>query len=268
MTDALLTPVEPTKQQHRWWLRALVIVFAIAALGGLAELALRAIIPTVIAGLVREKLDLPQSHPVDVTLGGSALIPALTGHVNDVTLRVDDVNVYGDIHADISASAASIPFDPSSGRMQGATASVTIPSDNMGPLMSLVSNGLIDEGEVHNGTIELGHTMQMFGFDAHVSATLAVSIDDGNLLIEPSAIKAAGFDLTAEQLRPLLGNTAAALLDAHTVCVRDQIPAGITLTRVDLTSTLSGGAATVTAALDPDLLSNPKEQQPGSCEAT
>lgn len=255
------------KRKPRWGLRLLVVVLSIAALGGIAELGLRAIIPTVIANLVRDNMGLPKDHPVEVKLGGSALFPALTGHVNDVTLRVSDVEVYDSIEADLFASAALIPFDPTTGEMKGATASVTIPSTSMDSVMSLVSNGLIDEGEVQNGTIELGHTMQMFGFDARIAATLAVSIDDGNVLVEPAAISAAGFNLTAEELRPLLGNAAAALLDTHTVCVRDQIPAGITLTKVELKSNALGGTATVSASLAPDLLSNPKQQQPGTCEA-
>lgn len=255
------------KHKPRWWLRIFISVLALAALGGLAELALRAIIPNVFAGVVREQMGLPDSYPVEVELGGPALFPALTGHVNNVTLRVNRVEVFDSIEANLFATATSVPFDPTKGDIVGATASVTIPSKSMGAVMALVSNGLIDEGKVQNGTIELGHTMQMFGFDARIAANLAVSIQDGNVLVEPTAISAAGFSLTAEQLRPLLGNTAAALLDTHTVCVRDQIPAGITLTKVELQSSALGGFATVSASLAPDILSNPMQQQPGICDA-
>ena len=87
------------------------------------------------------------------------------------------------------------------------------------------------------------------------------------MLVSPTEIKAAGFDLSAEQLRPMLGETAAALLDTHTGCVRDRLPAGITLTDIDLRANSQGGSATVTASLAPDLLSNPKQMQPGSCGA-
>lgn len=267
MSTETNTPASTTKGRPRWWMRLVVVVLVVAALGGLAELGLRAIIPNVIAGLVRDNMGLPKDHPVEVELGGSALFPALTGHVNDVTLRVDDVEVFDSIEANLFASADSVPFDPTNGDLRGATASVTIPSTSMDSVMSLVSNGLIDEGEVQNGTIELAHTMQMFGFDARVAANLAVSIDKGDVLVEPAAISAAGFNLTAEELRPLLGNTAATLLDTHTVCVRDQIPAGITLTSVELKSNALGGSATVSASLAPDLLSNPKQLQPGTCEA-
>ena len=118
---------------------------------------------------------------------------------------------------------------------------------------------------VRNGEIELGRTMQMFGWDTQIAASLALSIQDGDVLVDPTEIKAAGFDLTVDQLRPLLGEAAATLLDTHTLCVRDKLPAGITLTDIDLRANGEGGQATVTATLAPDLLSNPKQMQMGSC---
>lgn len=255
------------KRRPRWWLRLLVTLVAVVALAGIAELGLRAIIPNVIAGLVRDNMGLSKDHPVEVELGGSALLHALTGRVGDVTMRVPKVEVVEGIEADLFASADSIPFDPTKGDIRGAVASATIPSSDMSALAALVSDGLIDAGSVSNGEIELGRTMQMFGFETQIAASLALSIQDGDVLVNPTEIKAAGFDLTAEQLRPLLGDTAAALLDTHTVCVRDRLPAGITLLDIDLKANALSGSATVTAALAPDLLSNPAQLQLGSCAA-
>lgn len=253
------------RPRPRWWARVLVAVFIVAALAGVAELGLRAIIPNVIAGLVRDNLHLKADHPVEVQLGGSALLHTLTGRVGEVTMQVPGIKVLEGIEADLSASADSIPFNPTTGEMTGVTASATIPSNDMTALVSLVSDGMIDEGTVHNGEIELGRTMEMFGWETQIAASLALSIQDGDVLVDPTEIKAAGFDLTAEQLRPLLGETAAALLDTHTVCVRDRLPAGITLTGIDLRANAGSGSATVTAKIAPDLLSNPKQMQTGSC---
>ena len=253
------------KRKPRWWLRIVATVFAIAALAGIGELGLRAIIPNVIAGLVRENLHLSTKHPVEVELVGSALVHALAGNVGDVTLRVPALKVMDGIEVDMAATAASIPFNPSNGEIKGASASATIPSGDMSALVSLVSEGLIDEGTVRNGEIELSRTMQMFGWDTQIAASLALSIQDGDVLVDPTEIKAAGFDLTVDQLRPLLGEAAATLLDTHTLCVRDRLPAGITLTDIDLRANGEGGQATVTATPAPDLLSNPKQMQMGSC---
>lgn len=255
------------KRRPRWWLRAILALLLVAVLAVAAEFALRAIIPNVIANAVRENMGLPGTHPVKVELSGSSLLPALTGHVGEVEVTVPRVEVFDGIETTLFASAESVPFDPTKGDIVGATASATIPSSSMDALMKLATDGLVDEGEVRDGELELGRTMQIFGFDVHLTVGLAVSVQHGDLLVEPTSINAAGFNLTTEQLRPMLGDSAVALLETHTVCVRDRIPAGITLTDVELTTTALGGSAKVTASLDPDILSNPEQQQLGSCEA-
>lgn len=268
MTDStpLETEAEPRRRRPRWWLRLLVVLVAVVVLAGAAEVALRLIIPNVIAGVVRENMGLPVEYPIEVELHGSSLIPALSGRVGEVELTIPDVEVFDGIETTLFAHAQSMPFDPTTGDIVGATASATIPSSSMGAVAALATNGLVDEGSVQDGELHLGSTLEMFGFEVHITAGLAVSVQDGDLLIDPTSINAAGFNLTTDQLRPMLGNAAASLLDTHAVCVRDRIPAGITLTDIDLSSNAFGDSATVTAALDPDVLSNPAKQQLGTCE--
>lgn len=253
------------RAKRRWWLRILVAVVALVVLAGGAELALRAIIPNVIANVVREHLKLDETHPVAVELGGSALLPALTGRVGDVSVTVPDVQVLDGIEATLHAHADSLPFDPTKGEIRGATASAKIPASSMGAIMGLATDGLVDEGDVRPGELVVGRTLPIFGFEVHLTVSLAVSVQQGDLLIEPTSFSAVGFDLTADELRPLLGDAAAKLLDVHTVCVSDKLPAAITLTEVALSYTGGGGAATVSIDIAPDALSNPAQQEPGSC---
>ncbi len=254
-----------SRSKPRWWLRAAVAVVALAVLAGGAELALRAIIPSVIANVVRENLQLDEAHPVRVELGGSALLPALTGRVGEVSVTVPHVQVLDGIEATLHAHADSLPFDPTKGEIRGATASAKIPASSMGAIVALATDGLVDEGDVRPGELIVGRTLPIFGFEVHLTVGLAVSVQQGDLLIEPTSLSAVGFDLTADELRPLLGDAAAKLLDAHTVCVRDRLPAAITLTEVALSYTGGGGAATVSIDIAPDALSNPAMQEPGSC---
>lgn len=253
------------RRRRRWWLRILVTLVVIALLAVGAEFALRAIIPSVIASNVREGLGLGKDHPVEVQQGGSALMHALTGHVGEVQLTVPDVEVFDGIVTTLHASADSMPFDPTAGDILGGTASATIPSSSMDAVVKLATDGLVDTGEVRAGEILVGRTIELFGLQVPLSATLAVSVENGDLLIEPTSVRAVGFDLQAEQLRSLLGESAAGVLDAHAVCVRDRMPAGIRLTGIELRSGLLGGSATVTVDLAPDLLSNPRQQQLGTC---
>jgi hypothetical protein len=257
--------VNETRRKPRWWLRILIVVAVLGVLALGAEFALRAIIPNVIAGAVRENLGLRQDHPVAVELDGSSLLPALTGRVGHVEVTVPDVEVFDGIEATLFAQADSMPFDPTKGEIVGGSASATVPSQSMNAVVALATSGLVDTGEVGDGEIRVGKTMQIFGFDVLLSTTLAVSVAHGDLLIQPTAVSAAGFDLSTDELRSMVDEPVASMLDVHTVCVRDQLPTGITLTGLELSSTALGGSATVTADLAPDLLSNPAQQQPGSC---
>lgn len=266
VTEPLQASAAP-KRGRRVWLRILVSVIALALLAGVTELALRAIIPNVIASSVRQELGLDSTHEIEVTQGGSALWYALTGRVGEVAVTVPDLEVLAGIETTLSARADALPFNPTSGEIVGGVVSATIPSSSMSALVSLATNGLVDTGEVRAGEILVGKTIELFGFEVPLSAALAVGVENGDLLIKPNSLRAVGFDLQAEQLRALLGDGAAELLDAHTVCVRDRLPAGVELLDLDLRGTMLGGSAVVTARLAPDLLSNPLQQQPGSCAA-
>lgn len=252
-------------KRRRPWLRALVAFGVLVLLVAGAELTLKAIIPNVIANEVRGGLGLDRQHPVWVQQNGSALLRAVTGRVGDVEVTVPEVEIFEGIETTLYARAESIPFNPTSGDIIGGVASATIPSSSMNALVQLATNGLIDRGEVHGGEILVGKTIELFGFEVPLSASLAVSVEQGDLLIQPNSVQAVGFDWQLEDLRPLLGEEAATVLDAHTVCVRDRIPAGIELLDLELRSAMLGGVATVTVALAPDLLSNESQQQVGSC---
>ncbi|MFC7765883.1 hypothetical protein [Leucobacter soli] len=52
------------------------------------------------------------------------------------------------------------------------------------------------------------------------------------------------------------------MLSPHDVCVADRLPTGLELTGIDLLST---GAARLTVAVAPDILSNPAQLETGSC---
>lgn len=258
---------EAAKRKPRWWLRIVIALAVIGVLAVCAEFALRAIIPSVIAGEVRENLQLSPSHTVTVDLQGSALLPALTGRVGPATVTVPDAVVFEGIEADLQVSADSIPFDPSKGLIENGVISVTVPYRSMSAIVSLATHGMVDTGEIDGGELVVGRTFSLFGLDVSVMGSLQVTVEEGDLVVVPTAVKAVGFDLSAERLRALLGDSASGVLDPHTVCVRDQLPVGITLQSLKLSSTVLGGTATATATVDPDVLSNPAKQGFGTCES-
>jgi len=251
------------ERKPRWWLRVLSVVVVLGLLVGAAELALRLIIPNVIAAAVREQLDLSSDHPVEVSLGGSALLHTLMGRVGQVTVAIDDAELVDGLRGEVSLSADSVPFDFAERKISGGSAELTIDREQLPAAISLLTSGAADGAEVRGGELAVSRTMQMFGADVPLSISLALSVEDGDVSIEPRSITAAGFDLTADQIRAASGGTLDELLSTHVVCVRDQIPRGITLTGLRLSST---GSVDLRVSLDPGIVSDPSQREPGSCE--
>lgn len=262
MNAADATGREP-RRRRRWWIWALGGLVAVGLLAGAGELALRAIIPTVVANEVRDQLGLAPEHPVEVQLEGSTVLSALTGSVGPIEVGVPDVPVLGDITATISASADSVPFNPSRGEITGGSASVTIPAESIGAVVALVTDGFADTGEVRGNQILVGRTMELFGQTVTLSVALGLAIDEtGEVRITPASINAAGFDLTAEELNEVTGGSLSMLLGDHEFCVRDQLPEGVTLTAIRFSSL---GSVTIDADFAPRILSDPAQQRPGEC---
>lgn len=244
------------RKRRRWWPRIAAIVVVIGLLLGAAEFALRLIVPNVIAGAVREQLDLSADHPVDVELGGSALWHTITGRVGQVTVRVDDAQLVEGLRGDMELQAEAVPFDFANGDIEDAKVRLTVDRDQLPAAVSLLTAGIADSGEVQGGQLVVGRTAQIFGIDVTISVSLGLSVEGGDVVVDPKALSAAGFDLTAEQLSSLLDITA------QTVCVRDRLPIGVTLTDIALSST---GSVTIGAELAPGIVSDAAQREPGTC---
>lgn len=244
------------RPRRRWWKGVLAAVVVLGLLLGAGELALRLIVPGVIAGAVREKLELSADHPVEVSLGGSALLHALTGRVGEVSVVVDDAEFVENLRGELRLRADAVPFDFAHGEILGATAQLTIRRDDLPAAIGLLTGGLAESGEVRSGELVVGRTVEIFGVGVPVSVSLGLSVDDGDVLIDPKSITAAGFDLTAEQLSSLVN------IAEQSVCVRDRLPAGLTLTGIELSST---GSVILSAGIDPGIASDPAEREPGTC---
>ncbi|MFA5607857.1 MAG: LmeA family phospholipid-binding protein [Leucobacter sp.] len=246
-----------------WVKRLLGVILAIALVVAAGEIALRLIIPGVIADEMRGQLGLSQDHPVDVSLRGSTLVHAAQGRIGAVSVTIPDAPLIEGLRADAYLAAESAPFDLTAGDIVGGTAGLTLRPDQLGPALAILTSDIVDSGEVRDGSIRVGRTMDILGQQVPLSATLRLEIvDGGDVLVTPEGLNAAGFDLTAEQIAQLVGPVLEPLLQPRTVCVRDRLPRGIELTNVTLSST---GSATLEATLAPTLMSDPSQFENGSC---
>lgn len=248
-----------------WTKRLIGVVIAVALLAGVAEIALRLIVPGTVATAVRTGLKLTPDHPVEVSLGGSALLFALGGRVGDITVTVPDAPLFEGVEADARLEAGSVPFDPTSADIRDGSVELTVSRDRLGPMIATLTNGVADSGEVRDGALKVGRTMEIFGQQVPLSATLKLDVvDGGDVEVRPEGLSAAGLDLSAEQLAQITGSALEPLLQPRIVCVKDQLPRGITLTDITFSST---GSAIVSADLAPGILSDPEEQANGTCGA-
>jgi len=250
------------RRRSRWWVRLIGAVAVIALLGGAAEVALRLIIPGIIQDAIRTELHLTDDHPVDVELGSSTLFAALRGGVDDVTVEVPNVPLLEGVEADGRAHAARIPFDPTKGPITDGTAELTVSKEQLGSVVELVTQGIAQSGEVRDGSLVVGRSLDVFGQSIELNASIGLAIVDGDVQIEPRGVKAAGFDLSAEQIAAATGSLLDPILEPQTLCVLDRLPAGITLTDIVLSST---GSASIRAELSPGIASDPAQLEQGTC---
>ncbi|KIP51466.1 LmeA family phospholipid-binding protein [Leucobacter komagatae] len=240
----------------------IALVVSIGVLAGLGEWGLRLLVPGIVETQVRSKLDLPKSHPVDVELGGSALLHAIRGGVGDIEVDIPDAPVVDGVTATLTFRADQVPFAVTTGDIENPTASIYVPAANLGPVISMLTSGVADTGKTSGGDLVVGRTIDALGFQVPIEATLKLSVEDGMVRVEPTGLSAVGFDLSAEQLAAATGGLLDPLLSSRVMCVSDKLPAGVTLEQIRVTT----GGASVDVSLTPDFLSNAAQRAPGTCE--
>jgi hypothetical protein len=108
------TPIEQPKKRRRLvgWLIALGALVVLLVIGYfVAEQAARSYAADRIHDELASAFDLDADHPMQIDLGGgSLLLQAASGTVDNVDVAIDDVPL-GDITGDITLAAAGIPLD-------------------------------------------------------------------------------------------------------------------------------------------------------------
>lgn len=247
---------------RRWAKLTIAGAVSLAVLAGGAEIALRALVPNIIAGALRESLAIPSDHPVAVEMQGPAVWYALGGNIGNADVTIPHAEVAEGVTATLRFHADRVPFNVTGGDLRGGIASVYVSNSQLSPVISMLTSGVADSGRTRDGDIAVGRTIDAFGFSVPLEATLNVSVESGGIVrVVPKGLSAVGFDLDAEQLGAATGGLLEPLLSAHDVCVADQLPAGVTLTVIDVTPR----GVEVEAKLADDFLSNPSQLEMGSC---
>ena len=246
------------------WVRWLVALVVIIVLGGILEFSLRAFLPTMVEGGSRLALRVPEESPVTVDTEGSFALNAFRWRIADTTVTAADVPLTDGITARATLQIGAMPLFPAFGKLRDGTATFTIPADQIEATTQLMSGGMAEWSEVRDGTLHMGGTITNDQLDFDVPVDLSVpyegvadlSVVDGDMVIDMR-------DVTVENQGFATSVIVEMLQTTHTVCIADRLPAGLTLTSIELQAE---GDIILRADLSETLLSNPDERRRGSCE--
>jgi hypothetical protein len=231
-------PAEAPRRRRRWigWIVAAVVLVVLLVVGYIvAESAAR----SYATGLIRDELgaalSLDADQPMAIDLGGgSLLLQAAGGSIDRVTVDVDDV-AFGDVTGDLSLAATGISIDGET-PADSLTGSATIDADNVQKLRSYISAIDLDAITLGDGVVDVSTTVPVLVFTLPVSASIAPSVDNGDLLFSPVSVTVNGAEFSLAELREgPFGDIADRVVASQSFCVAEYLPASIVLTGVDVT---------------------------------
>jgi LmeA-like phospholipid-binding len=249
--------IEVPRKRHRGR-RALIIllIVVIVLVAGffVADYFAKKYATSYVQQQVAKELDLTSTRSVDVDLGsGSILLQALSGRIDDVSVKVDPLVVNG-----LSGSATLVAH--------GVPLSTTVPVTSLGVSVRIPSSTIhtaitqIPSLAPYKPTVAIGKkdvdvaaTVSVFGLPQRVGVTLSPKVTKG----KPGfAIESAEFDgvkISATALDRYIPGVAAILHSGVSLCIANELPksfklTGISLKGQSLVSTFSGDGVRLNSA--------------------
>ena len=234
----------------------LIVVIVLATLLVAAELLARSILPGIVRGIVVDQLELPADQQLEVHADGILLPQLVTGNLDSLHLSSDAVTI-GGITGAADITATGIPLR--GGDLSSATGTVRIDQDQFAGLLA-TSDLPIESVTLDAPNATLSGTVPVLGFPVSIALTLTPGADAGELLLTPVALQVAGVDLDAAEISGL-GDIGAQLTQPQRICIADRLPAGLTVTGIEVRGT------EVVVDLDADgaIVTDATLQQNGNC---
>lgn len=250
--------MSPGRKKRRRGVIALVIIVALVVVLAVAgELTARAVVPGIVADKVRSALKLPSDHPVTVGVGDQIMLLSLAqSRLDDVDISSRDVT-FEALTVDAMAHAARVSFD---GTMSDAVISAEITAENLLALLPADSIP-IDDLRLDAGNAILSTSFAAFGATIPLSLTMQPSIADGDLLLAPQSLSIGNLDLSVDDVSSLASAAGIDTSEPIRLCLRGEIPAGVTLT----SATASGGVLRVEAQIADTIATDAALQANGTC---
>ncbi|QYM65668.1 DUF2993 domain-containing protein [Microbacterium sp. Se5.02b] len=255
-TSAAATDAAP-RTRRRWPWVVLIVVVVLALLVVAAEFIARAVLPGIVRSIVVEQLDLPADQQLDVETEGLLLPQLIGGSLDTLHLSTDSVTLEG-ITGAADVTATGVPLR--GGDLGGASGTIRIDQEEFTSLLS-GTDLPIESVEFAAPNATVGGSIDVFGSAVPLSLTLTPGAVDGDLELTPVAASIGGLDIDLDQLGSNLGSLGARLTEPQRVCIADQLPAGLTLTGLEIVE----GAAVIDIDVDGAIVTDASLQEKGVC---
>ncbi|KYJ99438.1 LmeA family phospholipid-binding protein [Microbacterium sp. CH1] len=245
-------------RRRRWPWVVLIVVVVVAALVVAAELVARAILPGVVRSIVIEQLDLPADQQLDVETEGILLPQLLAGRLDTLRLSTDAVTLQG-ITGAADVTATGVPLR--GGDLDGADGTIRIDQDQFTALLS-DTDLPVDTVEFAAPNATLGGSFAVLGTPVPVSVTFTPGAAEGDLELTPVAASIGGVDIDLDRVGSSLGSLGAGITEPRRVCIADQLPAGLTLTGLEIVE----DEAVIDIDVNGAIVTDESLQEKGTCD--
>lgn len=249
----------PARRRRRWPWVVLAIVVVLAALVVAAEFVARAMLPGVVRSLVIDQLDLPADQQLDVEADGILLPQLIGGTLDRLHLSTDSVTLEG-ITGAVDVTATGIPLR--GGDLRGAEGTIRIDQEQFTSMLA-TTDLPVDTLTLEAPNATVAGSIAVLGLDVPISLTLTPGAVDGELELTPVSLSVGGVEIDASQVGSSLGSLGADLTRPQRICIADQLPAGLTLTGLEI----EGTAAVIDIDVDGAIATDQTLLDKGVCPA-
>jgi hypothetical protein len=222
------TPARPKRRRWPWVLLIVVVVLGLLVVA--AEFIARAVLPGVVRSLVIDELNLPADQQLDVEADGILLPQLIGGTLDSLHLSTDSITLEG-ITGAADVTATGVPLR--GGDLGGASGTIRIDQTQFTALLADTDLPVDDVAfDAPNATVS--GTIPVLGIDIPVSLTVTPGAAEGDLELTPVELSVGGLVIDAGQVGSTLGSLGETLTQTQQICIADQLPAGLTLTGLEI----------------------------------
>lgn len=245
----------PARKRWPWVL--LIVVVVLAALVVAAELIARAVLPGIVRGIVIEQLDLPADQELAVEADGILLPQLIGGTLDSLHLSTDSVTLEG-ITGAVDVTATGVPLR--GGDLRDASGTIRIDESQFTTLLSNTDLP-IDTVTLETPNATVSGSVSVLGIAIPISLTVTPGVAEGDLELTPVGLTIGGLEVDADQVGSTLGALGEQLTETQRICIADQLPAGITLTDLEI----DGSEAVIDVDVDGTIATDESLLAKGTC---